>query len=603
VVGKRSWGAVAAKVAVAACLLAAVVAMLMPAGQMAREAARRSSAKTGEAAEKTMAVEHRSFERAEKTEAKQDFDGAPAFAPESTRKTTVANNLSQSGLAYPLLREPIPMESGRRPDSLELGKESPALDTEEYDSIRDNRFLTTAKQPLSTFSIDVDTASYSNVRRFLREGRLPPRDAVRIEEMVNYFRYDYSPPTGNVPFAVDMEVAQCPWRPENRLLRIGVKGREIDRAERGPSNLVFLIDVSGSMADRDKLPLVVEVMKRLVDQLTEDDRVAIVTYADGTALRLPSARGNEKERIKGVLDSLNAGGCTNGGAGIQLAYQQAEEHFVKKGVNRVILCTDGDLNVGVTRDDDLVRLIQQKAKSGVFLSVLGFGTGNLKDGKLEKIADKGNGVYAYIDSLREGQRVLVEQMTGSLITIAKDVKLQVEFNPAAVAAYRLVGYENRVMANRDFHDDRKDAGEIGAGHTVTALYEIVPAGAKHVGDDGETPLKYQRVPQENLTEHAKSGEMLTLRVRYKEPEEDESRLLEFTAKDSDSRFGKASADFRFAAAVAAFGMILRESPHRGRVTLAAVEEFTAGALGKDANGDRAEFVGMVRAARNLMPGR
>ncbi len=484
-------------------------------------------------------------------------------------------------------------------------------DTEQYDRIVDNAFRPVAKQPLSTFSIDVDTASYANVRRFLTEGRLPPPDAVRIEEMVNYFTYDYPQPTDGTPFSVNIETAQCPWRPEHRLLRIGLKGREIDRRELGPSNIVFLLDVSGSMDEPNKLPLVKQAMRMLVEQLTEDDRVAIVTYASGTNVPLPSARGNERKRILDAIDSLQAGGSTYGSAGIELAYNQAAEHFVPKGVNRVILCTDGDLNVGVTNDDDLVQLIEQKAKTGVFLTVLGFGTGNLKDSKMEKLADHGNGMYAYVDSLREARRVLVEQMTGNLATIAKDVKLQIEFNPAEVAAYRLIGYENRVLANRDFDDDRKDAGEIGAGHTVTALYELIPA-AGQAGrpptrwtpasqTDGEQPLKYQRVPEKNLTPAARGGELLTLRLRYKEPDGDKSKLLERTARDSGAKFGQATEDFRFAAAVAAFGMVLRNSAYKGGATLPAVEEYAAGALGPDPNGHRAEFLDLVRRARGLMP--
>lgn len=494
----------------------------------------------------------------------------------------------------------LPKDYDRKP-ILRFGRVESGIDrspgTEQYDRIEDNEFRPVEKQPLSTFSIDVDTASYANMRRFLGEGRLPPPDAVRIEEMVNYFTYDYPQPSGKTPFSVNMEVAQCPWKPEHRLLRIGLKGREIDRRELGPSNIVFLLDVSGSMNAQNKLPLVKQAMRMLVEQLTEDDRVAIVTYASGVGVPLPSARGNEQRRILGAIESLEAGGSTHGSAGIELAYQQAAKHFVPKGINRVILCTDGDLNVGITDDDDLVRLIERKAKSGVFLTVLGFGTGNLKDSKMEKLADHGNGLYAYIDSLREARRVLVEQMTGSLATIAKDVKLQIEFNPAEVAAYRLIGYENRVLANRDFDDDRKDAGEIGAGHTVTALYELVPAGVGYA--DGTRPLKYQQVPERNLTDEARGGELLTLRLRYKEPDEDESKLLERTARDSGAKFGRASDDFRFASAVAAFGMVLRSSPHLGNATLAAVEEYAAGALGKDRNGYRAEFLDLVRRARSL----
>ncbi len=491
-----------------------------------------------------------------------------------------------------------------RDSEIAEGPSPSAPGTEQYAQTIENHFRSVARHPLSTFSIDVDTASYANVRRFLMtEGRLPPPDAVRIEEMINYFTYHYSPPSGHTPFSVQMEAAACPWQPEHRLVRIGLKGREIDRRERGPSNIVFLLDVSGSMNDPYKLPLVKQAMRMLVDQLQENDHVAIVTYANGTAVPLPSARGSERNRIMAAIEALQANGSTYGSAGIELAYQQAQENFVEGGINRILLCTDGDLNVGITNDDDLTRLIKQKAKSGVFLTVLGFGTGNLKDGKLEKLADNGNGIYAYIDGLREARRVLVEQMTGSLVTIAKDVKIQVEFNPAEVAAYRLVGYENRVMANRDFDNDRKDAGDIGAGHTVTALYELVPAHGNHPATGANRPLKYQRVPQEDLSEQAQSGELLTLRLRYKEPDQDKSSLLEFPITDAGIGFGRASDDFRFASAVAAFGMILRNSPQCGQATLAAVEEYAAGALDKDPNGQRAEFLDLVRRAKTLAPGR
>ena len=474
--------------------------------------------------------------------------------------------------------------------------------TEQYEPIVENPFLPAEEVPLSTFSIDVDTASYANVRRFLREGRWPPPGAVRIEEMVNYFQYDYPGPQGEHPFAIHVEVAGCPWQPEHRLLRIGLKGREIDRKERGPSNLVFLLDVSGSMSDEDKLPLVKQAMRLLTEQLAEDDRVAIVTYRDDAKLRLESTRGNEKDAILAVIDSLHATGSTHGSAGIKLAYREAAEHFVKGGTNRVILATDGDLNVGVTDDDELVGLIQKQAKTGVFLTILGVGTGNLKDAKLEKIADRGNGQYAYVDNLREARKVLVEQMTGSLMTIAKDVKIQLDFNFAEVAAYRLVGYENRTLAARDFDDDRKDAGEIGAGHTVTALYEIVPRGAAAVAEPGRPRSKYQRVPPpEELNDAARSGELVSVSLRYKLPDENESRLVELAVEDAGKRFGRASADFRFAAAVAAFGMVLRDSVYRGDVTLAAVEEYTAGALGEDPKGRRAEFLDLVRRARQVDP--
>ncbi|MBN2474345.1 MAG: von Willebrand factor type A domain-containing protein [Pirellulales bacterium] len=506
----------------------------------------------------------------------------------------------QSGGEHERFEQQRPVESSH-------AGETPG--TEQYDPIVENAFVpVSGKMARSTLAVDVDTASYANVRRFLNHGQLPPSDAVRIEEMVNYFRYDYPLPEGDVPFSVNVEVAECPWNGRHRLLRVGLKGQEIDRSERGPGNLVFLLDVSGSMRDEDKLPLVKQAMTMLVDQLTEDDRVAIVTYASGTEVKLESTCGSRHDTILDAVESLQAGGSTHGSAGIQLAYDRATSHFVEGGTNRVILATDGDLNVGITDDDALVKLIRDKAKTGVFLTVLGFGTGNLKDAKLEKLADKGNGSYAYIDSLSEADKVLVEQLSGSLVTIAKDVKVQIEFNPAEVHSYRLIGYENRTMPARDFRNDRKDAGEIGAGHTVTALYEVVPADGQDAKDDADSDrpdrgkggeLKYQRVWQRDLTDEVRRGEMLTLWLRYKLPDEDESKELEFVAKDDGKRFGEASADFRFASAVAAFGMVLRGSEHCGDVTLSAVEEFAAGALGDDSQGRRAEFAELVRRARQL----
>ncbi len=471
--------------------------------------------------------------------------------------------------------------------------------TEQYEPIVENAFLSARQQPLSTFSIDVDTASYANVRRFLRDGRLPPPAAVRVEEMVNYFKYDYPLPQRDVPFSVNMELAGCPWNTEHRLLRIGIKGREIERDQRGPSNLVFLLDVSGSMSDGNKLPLVKQAMAMLVEQLGEDDRVAIVTYAGDAGVKLESTGGHERETILAAINSLSSGGSTHGSAGIQLAYDRATSHFIDGGTNRVILATDGDLNVGITDDDQLVKLIQDKAKTGVFLTVLGFGTGNLKDAKLEKLADKGNGIYAYIDSLREARKVLMEQLTGSLMTIAKDVKLQLEFNPAEVKQYRLIGYENRTMAAADFHNDKKDAGEIGAGHTVTALYEIVPADGQASSGAGGEGLKYQTQPEKPLSEAAGNGELLTLKLRYKLPEATESTLLERTLEDSEKAFAEASPDLRFASAVASFGMVLRGSKYCGEVSLSAVEEFAAGAIGDDPGGYRTEFLDLVRRAKEL----
>lgn len=508
---------------------------------------------------------------------------------------------------------------------------------EQYSPVYENSFLSPLQQPLSTFSIDVDTASYANARRFLTSGRLPPRDAVRIEELVNYFRYDYPQPKDEKPFSVNMETAECPWREGHLLLRVGLKGKDVERTKRPASNLVFLLDVSGSMSDANKLPLLKTAMKMLVGELGENDRVSIVTYAGDAGLKLPSARGHEQKKINAAIDSLNSGGSTNGSAGIELAYEQATAHFIEGGANRVILCTDGDLNVGVTSDQALVELIKRKAASHVFLTVLGFGEGNLKDAKMERLADNGNGLYAYIDSVREARKVLVEQLTGSTITIAKDVKIQIEFNPAQIAAYRLLGYENRVMAAQDFNNDKKDAGEIGAGHTVTALYELVPVGAIEKAEPqqqpGTDPLKYQggkvggegavggfgggfgsdgkggfggfigEIPpasgERKPTEAAQSGELLTLKLRYKQPEGETSQLLEYPLKDRGNSFNSASPDFQFAAAVASFGMVLRNSQHRGSSNLAAVAEIATGAIGADAGGYRAEFVDLVRKAQGL----
>lgn len=479
------------------------------------------------------------------------------------------------------------------------GREAERFNTESYARIDENPFLAVSQNPLSTFSIDVDTASYSNVRRFLSQGMLPPPDAVRIEELINYFSYQYAAPTDDKPFATHLEVATCPWNGEHRLVRIGIKGREIELDRRPASNLVFLLDVSGSMGMPNKLPLVQQAMRLLVEKLSENDRVAMVVYAGASGLVLDSTTGDRKEVILSALDQLQAGGSTNGGQGIQLAYDVAVQHFIKGGTNRVILCTDGDFNVGVTNEGELTRLIESKAKSGVFLSVLGFGTGNYKDSTMEQLADRGNGNYAYIDTLAEARKVLVEQMVGTLITIARDVKIQVEFNPAKVNAYRLVGYENRMLRAEDFNDDKKDAGEIGAGHTVTALYEIVPAGNK-VSLPAVDPLKYQ--PADNASQPQKvegSDELLTVKLRYKAPDGDTSTPLAFPLVDDGAPFGKASADFKFAAAVAGFGMLLRDSEHKQGLTLEAVREIAEESLGADSSGYRAEFLNLVVRAKEL----
>jgi Ca-activated chloride channel family protein len=488
----------------------------------------------------------------------------------------------------------------------EAGKSFDRESGEGYERLEENRKRAVSDEPLSTFSIDVDTASYANVRRFLSLGRLPPRDAVRIEELVNYFRYDDPPPQGDDPFSVAIESAASPWHEGRLIVRIGLKGRDIDRGRRPAGNIVFLIDVSGSMQEPDKLPLVKQAVAMLVEELTENDRVSIVTYAGDAGLVLPPTTGDQKQRILAAIVGLRAGGSTHGSAGLELAYEQAAEHFIEGGVNRVILATDGDLNVGVTSDAALVELIKRKAAGGTFLTLLGFGQGNLQDAKMEKIADNGNGIYAYIDGVREARKVLVEQLTGSTITIAKDVKIQVEFNPATVASYRLIGYENRLLAARDFRDDRKDAGEIGAGHSVTALYEIVPVGGV-VGDiagSGAEPLKYQPQPEAvaekaAAIDGAASRELLTVKLRFKKPDGRESVLREVPLANAGGDFEAASADLRFASAVAAFGMILRGSDEAGSATLDDVARIAGRAIGHDDGGYRAEFLDLVRKAGSL----
>jgi Ca-activated chloride channel family protein len=468
--------------------------------------------------------------------------------------------------------------------------------TETYDRIVENAFLNAREQPLSTFAVDVDTASYANVRRFLNQQTLPPPGAVRIEEMVNYFRYDYLPPTDEHPFAVHTEVATCPWEPRHRLVRIGLKGREIEAQNRPRCNLVFLLDVSGSMSDANKLGLVKRSLRLLVDQLDENDGVAITVYAGGSGLALPATPADRKHEILDALDRLKAGGSTNGGEGIELAYNVAVENFIPGGTNRVILCTDGDFNIGITNESELIRLIEQKAASGVYLSVLGFGMGNYKDSTMEKLADKGNGNYAYIDSFREAKKVLVEDLTGTLVTIARDVKVQVEFNPASVNAWRLIGYENRLLAAQDFRDDTKDAGEIGAGHTVTALYEVAPSGVE-VPTQSIGELKYQQ-PQE-LTGAAGLDELLTVSLRYKLP--DDSRVSEFAVpiRDDGGAFEQSTDDFQFAAAVAAFGMVLRDSAHKGSASFATIAEWALPVVDSSPDGRRGEFLSLVSTAESL----
>ncbi len=439
-----------------------------------------------------------------------------------------------------------------------------------FDQVPENAFAKPSEAPLSTFSIDVDTASYSLVRTFLSRGNLPPAGAVRIEEMVNYFGYDYPEPEGGVPFRVQLDRAAAPWAPEHQLVRVGLKGKTVQLSAMDGVNLVFLVDTSGSMSQANKLPLLQQSFRLLVNKLGPNDRVAIVAYAGSAGLVLPSTPIRDKDAVLSAIDRLSSGGSTNGGAGIELAYKVASAHFLRGGVNRVLLATDGDFNVGATSNEALVELIQEKAKTGVFLSVLGFGMGNINDSLLEKIADKGNGQYAYIDNETEAKRALVDGL-GGLVTIAKDVKIQVEFDPKRVQGYRLIGYENRTMAARDFHDDKKDAGELGSGHTVTALYEIVPAAG------------------------AGAGDLLTVKLRYKEPDGTESKLIEQSLKDRAKEPGQLSGDFRFAAAVASFGMLLRKSPHAGKATYQSVLDLAEPAAGADPK--RRELVDLVRKAQ------
>ena len=468
--------------------------------------------------------------------------------------------------------------------------------TEAYDTIEANGYKRVSEAPLSTFSIDVDTASYANVRRMLREGRLPVRGAVRIEEMLNYFDYsDASPTQGETPFAIHSEVGSAPWNPAHRLVRIGVKARELERGTRPASNIVFLLDVSGSMSAPDKLPLLKKAFKVLVNQLDERDTVTIAVYAGSSGLALPPTPGSDKTRILNAISQLRSAGSTHGAAGIKLAYNMASEHFIKGGINRVILATDGDMNVGTSSKSELVDLVTDKAKSGVFLSVLGFGRGNLKDATMEAIANNGNGNYAYIDSVREARKVLGDQFGGTLMTIAKDVKLQVEFNPANVAGYRLIGYENRVLAAQDFNNDKKDAGELGAGHSVTALYELVPVGLS-VPDAAVDDLKYQKTTATQSAEV--SDELLTLKLRYKAPEGSTSKLVQRVVR-RPSRATKSSDSFRWASAVATFGMLLRKSPHRGEATWEGMIDLASGAIGKDPNGHRMEMVVLAKEAHRL----
>lgn len=536
---------------------------------------------------------------------------APVVAQQAQREAEIAQALKQAQAEHERLQNQVLSDPNGPVAQLQAqlagakdgakakvdeANNAPGFNTESYAPIEENPFIDVATDPRSTFSTDVDTAGYSIVRGFIDRGQRPPRGAVRIEELVNYFPYDDAGPVDDVPFAVRTDVASAPWDSTHRLVRIALKGKAIDVGKRAGTNLVFLLDVSGSMNAANKLPLLKRSLALLVNQLDGRDRVSIVVYAGASGLVLPPTSGADKRTILDALDKLNAGGSTNGGEGIALAYAQAQRNFVEGGTNRVILATDGDFNIGVTDRSSLVDLIAEKAKSGVYLSVLGFGMGNYKDDTLESISQRGNGNYAYVNDMNEARKVLVEQMMGTLVTIAKDVKIQVEWNPRLVQSFRLIGYENRMLAHRDFNDDRKDAGDIGAGHSVTALYEVVPAGTKK-GKPGTDPLKYQQSGQ--VTDAGQSSELFTVKLRFKMPDGETSSLLEFAATDTGKTYSEASTDFRFAASVAAFGMILRESPHKGKATMEQVISLAEASIGEDPGGHRAAFVQLVREAAKL----
>ena len=466
---------------------------------------------------------------------------------------------------------------------------------ETYKEIKENSFVAVAQQPVTTFSADVDRAAYANVRRIIGYGQIPPKDAVRIEEMVNYFDYDYpAPEEGSAsPLRVSPELAPAPWNPNHLLLRIGLQAKKIDLAQAPPSNIVFLIDVSGSMDEENKLPLLQSSFKLLLGQLRPDDKVAIVTYANGTKVALPSTRVKDKEKIIKVLDNLYASGGTSGGKGIQLAYEQAQKSFIKNGNNRIILATDGDFNIGINNTTDLEKFIEKQRESGIYMSVLGFGMGNYRDDMAETIADKGNGNYAYIDNITEAKKVLVNELSGTLFAVAKDVKLQLEFNPKYVKEYKLIGYENRMLANEDFTNDKKDAGEIGAGHTVTALYELVPSDGKVAQS-----LRYQ---SQELNEKGKGNELGFLKIRYKDPKVKDAKSVEITEPlvFNKKALKETSTDYRFAASVAEFGILLRDNSNKANATYGQVIELAEGAIGKDPEGYRKEFVRLVKSVKML----
>jgi Ca-activated chloride channel homolog len=517
---------------------------------------------------------------------------APIAAPVPAGSIAPPSRIRTNQLPIPG-RRPNPMPQPEPNEEPWRQPQQPG-NTEGYSAIDENPFLRPASNPLSTFSIDVDTASYSNVRRMIAEGTKPPKDAVRLEEFINYFPYNYAKPQGDQPFSVNTGVTAAPWNPQHKLVRIGLQGKQL--ATPPPSSLVFLLDVSGSMDAPNKLPLLKQSVCLLVQQLSAQDKVSIVVYAGNAGLVLPPTSGDQKRKIMAAIDQIEAGGSTAGGEGIELAYKQAQAAFIKGGNNRVILATDGDFNVGPSSDGELVRMIEQKRDQGIFLTVLGFGTGNYKDSKMEQLADKGNGNYAYIDTIGEAKKVLGEDLRGTLFTIAKDVKIQVEFNPAKVQAYRLIGYENRALRDQDFNDDRKDAGEIGAGHRVTALYEILPTGVtSDVKIPSIDPLKYKKVDVNynpvNVMPFSPSDELMQVKLRYKVPNGDTSKLITQPILD---QVGEADSDTQFASSVALFGMILRDSEYKGKAGIPDVLRLAQAGQGDDRNGYRSEFMRIVK---------
>ncbi len=511
------------------------------------------------------------------------------------RKARTKKDRSRRNIPRPMMAQ-APGITTSRMMAKPIGRPDAQSSTEEYDLIKENNFLNATQKPLSTFSIDVDAAAYSNLRRFINNNKLPPKDAIRVEEMINYFDYDYPAPNTQHPFTVISEIADCPWAPQHKLLHIGMQAKQIPASNLPPSNLVFLIDVSGSMSAQNKLPLLKSAFKLLVDQLRPNDKVAIVVYAGAAGLVLPPTSGSDKQKIKDAFEKLQAGGSTAGGAGIKLAYKTAAENFVQQGNNRIILATDGDFNVGASSDADMVRMIEKERESGVFLTVLGFGMGNYKDSKMQQLANKGNGNHAYIDNIDEAKKVLVNEFGATMYAVAKDVKFQLEFNPAKVQGYRLIGYENRLLNDEDFNDDKKDAGELGAGHTVTALYEIIPAGVETDWLTKIDPLKYQD-PKPVATQHA--DEICQVKLRYKTPEGKKSQLIEQAVTAQASPLSASSDNFRWSASVASLGMLLRDSEFKGDTNFEKIKYLAKSAIGKDTNGYRQEFIELVEKAQSL----